>query len=201
MADDAGDAALRTLGREALRFQQAVGARRYLAPALPVYDRDFDRWLDVNRELLYATSLANGALEIDRRPLVAQLAPGRRALSVPERFLEWLLDVPVVGVYLQPLRLDPVNDSLEKLATYGRFVAALKRAGLAVIGGRLGAFGLLEQAVVGLDAFDSGLGEAERHDLAQLVRPRKRRDNGKRTPGGGRDRRIYIERLMTTLPS
>lgn len=148
-----------------------------------------------------AASAANGGADLDRRPLVAQIAPGRKALADPQLVVRRLLDYPVDAVYVQPLRLDPVRDSLEKLAQYVRFLDALSAAGLRVVAGRVGAFGLLLLAL-GIDAFDSGLNRAEAFELAGLNRAltdreRKRKRDGKT---GAADRRIYLELLKTTLP-
>lgn len=109
-----------------------------------------------------------------------------------------LLDYPIDAVYVQALRLDPVGDSPEKLAQYVRFLLAVKELRLPVIAGRVGAFGLVLQAL-GIAAFDSGLGQAERSDLAALNRPPTERELERRGKGGGPDRRIYLEQLKTTL--
>jgi hypothetical protein len=198
----ATDEDLRTLARDSLLFQQRIGAARYLAPALPVLDVDLDDWMRLNRELLYATAHANGGPDVDRRPLAAVVAPGRRALAEPQLFTDWLFDLPIDTVYVQPLNLRPTRDGLEKLAQYVRFLAALRSAGLAVIAGRVGAFGLLLCAIEVADAFDSGLGDAEAYSYSQAIRaPKKPQATPGESPSGGRDRRIYIEMLKTTLPS
>jgi hypothetical protein len=53
--------------------------------------------------------------------LIALLAPGRKALHPPELVLNWLIDLPIDAIYLQPLNLHPVRDSFEKLAAYVAF--------------------------------------------------------------------------------
>lgn len=77
---------------------------------------------------------------------------------------------------------------------------AIVGEGIPVIASRVGAFGLVLQAL-GVNAFDSGLAQAEATNLAQLNRPvtereRERRREGK---GGGPDKRIYLEALKTTM--
>jgi hypothetical protein len=58
-----------------------------------------------------------------------------------------------------------------------RFLLAVRRLQLPVVAGRVGAFGLLLEAL-DIPSFDSGLGQAEGHVLATLNRPR--RASGKR---------------------
>jgi hypothetical protein len=135
--------------------------------------------------------------DIERRPMVALVAPGQKAMRSPELVLDWLVDLPVDAVYLQPLNLNPVRDSFEKLALYVAFATACRDAGLRVIAGRVGAFGLVLQALLGVSAFDSGLGDAEAFALSTQARRRRPRKGNQR--GGGRDRRIYFEVLRTTL--
>lgn len=198
----ASETDLRRLAHDALLFQQKVGARHYSAPALPVLDADSDGWMRLNRELLTAASQINGGPDVDRRPLTAVIAPGGKALSRPEAFLDWLLDVPIEAVYVQPLNLKPTTDSIEKLAHYVRFLDALRASGLTVIAGRVGAFGLLLQALGVADAFDSGLGDAEAYSYSQAIRPPTKPDtDSEKLKVGGRDMRIYLEPLKTTLPS
>lgn len=188
----------RWLSRAALDFQQRIGAGSSVVPALPVFDSDLAGWIRLNRELVEVTCEANG-VHVDRRPLIAQVAPGPKALADPDLFLGWLPDMAIAGVYVQPLRLNPVRDSLEKLVRYVRFVRALKGVGLTVLVGRVGAFGLLLGAL-GADGFDSRLGDAEGFELSRLNRPprRDRHQSGRRSGGG--DGRIYFEALKTTLP-
>lgn len=187
------------LARGVLLFEQASGAACYLAAGLPYYDADLPMWLDHNERMLAAACNANGGSDLDRRPLIAQLAPGRKALAEPRLIAQRLLDYPIDAVYVQPLRLNPVADSLEKLAGYVEFLLALRGEGLPVIAGRVGAFGLLLQAL-GVSAFDSGLSRAEAFELAGLNRPLTKRERERTGKGGGPDRRIYFERLKTTLP-
>lgn len=191
------------LARRALAFQQRVGSDLYLAPGLPLYDYDLDAWLAANDEILTAACSANGAGDLDRKPLLALVAPGAKALAQPEKIVRRLLDSPIEGVYLQPLRLDPMRDSLEKLARFVQFAHAVRSVDLPVIVGRVGAFGLVLQAL-GLTAFDSGLGQAEGHDLATLNRPMSPRERERREAGegsGGPAQRVYLEALKTTLDS
>lgn len=186
--------------RRALAFEQSSGADVYLAPGLPLYDHDLSAWEQANEAILAAACSANGGADLDRKPMLALVAPGARAMREPEKAVDRLLDFPVDGIYLQPLRLNPLRDSLEKLARFVQFAHALRETGLPVVVGRVGAFGLVLQAL-GVTAFDSGLGQAEAHDLATLNRPlsdaerRRRKEKG----GAGPAQRVYLEPLMTTL--
>ena len=173
----------------------------YLAPGLPLGDRSLELWLDANDRLLTAACSANGSRDLDRKPLLATVAPGARAQAHPELVVNRLLDYPIDGVYVQALRLDPVRDSLEKLARFVQFVHEIGRVGLPVIVGRVGAFGLVLQAL-GVPIFDSGLGHAEAHDLSSLNRPLTERERERREAkdgGGGPASRVYFEILKTTL--
>jgi hypothetical protein len=203
MVNEFSTADAAVLAREALAFEQRVGADLYLAPGLPLYDVDLDDWLDANDRVLDAACSANGGTGLDRRPMLALVAPGAKAMADPDQVARRLLDFPIDGVYVQPLRLDPVRDSLEKLARFVQFAHAIRAVGLPVIVGRVGAFGLILQAL-GISAFDSGLGQAEAHDLAGLNRAmtdreRRRREDGE--GGGGPARRVYFEPLKTTFDS
>ncbi len=187
--------------RRALDFQQNVGADLYLAPGLPLYDHELQAWLSANDEILAAACAGNGGASLDRKPMLAMLAPGAVAMSRPDEMVRRLLDHPIDGVYVQPLRLNPVSDSLEKLARFVQFTHAIRSAGLPIIVGRVGAFGLVLQAL-GVTAFDSGLGQAEGHDLASLNRPTTERERLRREAGensGGPARRVYLEALKTTF--
>lgn len=187
------------LAKAVMRFEQEAGASCYLAAGVPYADGDLDSWIRHNDRLLSASCAANGTGETERRPLIAQVLPGRKALASPNLIVNRLVDHPVDAVYVQPLRLNPARDSLEKLATYVEFLLALKAAGLSVIAGRVGAFGLVLQAL-GIQRFDSGLCQAEAFDLASLNRPLTEREHQRRSEGGGGgDRRVYIEQLKTTL--
>jgi hypothetical protein len=202
VAEDMFGSGARELTRDAMGFEQRVGCDLYVAPGLPLPDVDLDRWIAVNEEILSAACAANGGSDLDRKPLLALVAPGARAMARPDDIVGRLMDYPIDGVYLQPLRLDPTRDSLEKLARLVQFTRAIVAQGLPVIVGRVGAFGLVLQAL-GVTAFDSGLGQAEGHDLASLNRPlterqRQRREQGE---GGGPTRRVYLEALKTTFNS
>lgn len=191
-------AACAALAVDVLQFQQDHGASVYLAAGLPYQDRELQRWIAHNDRLLDASCAANGTGELDRRPLIAMVAPGRKALQRPELIVNRLLDYPIDAVYVQATNLHPVRDSVEKLITYTSFLQAISASGLPVIASRVGAFGLVLQAV-GVRAFDSGLGQAETCDLASLNRPQTQRERDADSRGGG-DRRIYFEQLRTTLP-
>lgn len=194
------DAAAMAFTRGALVFAQARGTDLFLTPALPLYDHEFGRWSGHNERILSAASALNGGRDLDRKPLIAMVAPGPKALADPARVLDRLKDYPIDGIYVQALRLNPVTDSLEKLARLVQFLAAAREAGFPVIVGRVGAFGLVLQAL-GVPLFDSGLGMAEAHDLAGLIRPlsasekTRRAENG----GGGPSTRVYLEPLKTTV--
>lgn len=99
---------------------------------------------------------------------------------------------------LDPIaRPDPVKDGVEKLIQYVDFLRAIGEAGLPVIASRVGAFGLVLNAL-GVPAFDSGLAQAETCNLAALNRaPTAREQTGRKS--GGPDRRIYLEQLKTTF--
>jgi hypothetical protein len=90
--------------------------------------------------------------------------------------------------------------SPEKLKLYVEFLQAISSEGIPVIAARVGAFGLVLQAL-GIAAFDSGLGQAEASNLSQLNRipTEKEKERRRERGGGGPDKRIYIEQLKTTL--
>jgi hypothetical protein len=125
------------LAHGALIFQQRMGARRYVAPALPLLNAELPAWLDINTRLLSHASNANGGSSVDRRPLLAMVAPARKALANPNLIVPRLLDSPIDGVYVQSLNLRPTRDSVEKLAQYVKFLAKLKETGLPVVAGRV----------------------------------------------------------------
>jgi hypothetical protein len=185
---------LRTLVARALAFQQRAGASCYMVPGVWAPDPEGE-WVEMALAVHRAAAAANG-IEVDRHPLVAYVAPGWATLKSPDRLLRPLADLPVDAVYVQPLRLAPTRDGVEKLVWYSRFLSAAGESGLPVIAGRVGAFGLILQAL-GVGFFDSGLGEGESFDLSHANRPRRR--NPQARDGGGRRRRVYLERLKTTL--
>jgi hypothetical protein len=194
---DSGDAA--ELARAVLEFEHRAGAACYMAAGLPYFDRGPEAWLRHNDRLLATACALNGTADLPRRALIAQVVPGPKALADPERIINRLADYPIDGVYVQPQRLDPVRDNLERLAQYVRFLLTLKAYGLSVIAGRVGAFGLVLQGL-GIPSFDSGLNQAEAFNLAGLNRPLTEREQERRKQGkGGGDRRIYFELLKTTL--
>jgi hypothetical protein len=184
------------LAKRVMRFEQDVGATWYLAAALPNQDQQLDGWLRTNARLLEASCGANGTGDLEQRPLIAQVAPGRKLLAHPELIVNRLLDHPIDAVYVQPLRVDAVRDSVEKLVQYARFLRAIRDQGLPVIASRMGAFGLA-LAALGVSGFDSGLAQAEAADLAALNRAPTEREQARKNRSGGR--RIYIEQLKTTL--
>lgn len=180
---------------KALAFQAHVGASAYVVPALPTHDPG-DNWHEANVQLHRTAADLNGTV-VDRKSLVAFIAPSFRAMGSPDDVLKHLVDVPLDGVYIQPTKLSPHRDSVEKLVRYVRFGLTALHLDVPVFGGRVGSFGLALQAF-GWHGFDSGLGEAESFDLAALNRARERK-KPEAKKGGGRDRRVYLEPLKTTL--
>ena len=195
-ADSFTPSAAEELARAVMRFEQDKGASCYMTAALAHLDADIDSWVRHNDRLLAASCAANGTGDTERRPLIAQVVLGRRALATPEVIINRLLDHPIDAVYVQHQRLNPARDSAEKLVAYVDFLLELKANGLSVIAGRVGAFGLVLQAL-GIPSFDAGLCQAEAFDLASLNRPLTKREQDKGQGGG--DRRIYLEVLKTTL--
>ena len=192
----------RTISRGALVYGHDRGADFHMIPGLPLFDKDLELWRRHNTELLAAGCAANGGADIDRRPVIAQVAPGPKAMTNPSAVIEMLLDHPIDAVYVQALTLNPTKDSLEKLARFVQFVLAIRAAGFPVVVGRVGAFGLVLQSL-GIDAFDSGLGLAESHNLASLNRRLTERERARRAEkgGGGPQSRVYLQSLKTTLPA
>jgi hypothetical protein len=182
---------------DALRFQQKVGAAAYLVPSPPL--RDEPGWAELHHDLTARAVAANGR-EVDSRELVALLAPGASALKSPRDFVSRLLDLPIAAVQVQPLSLDSTKDSVDKLARVWGFCHMIEEAGLPVLAGRVGAFGLVLQAL-GVSAFESGIGAAERYSWADQVRPPKPKEDEKEGGGGGAGKRIYLGQLLTTLPA
>lgn len=181
---------------DVLRFQQKAGATAYLVPSVPL--RDEPGWDELHYDLTRRAVAANGR-EVDHRELVALLAPGGTALRRPRDFVSRLLDLPIAAAHVQPLTLDPVRDSVDKLARVWTFCNEVEEAGLPVIAGRVGAFGLVLQAL-GISGFESGIGAAERYSWADQVRAPTPKDDEQAT-GGGAGKRIYLGQLLTTLPA
>jgi hypothetical protein len=198
-AEEFNESAARELARGSMAYAQDRGTDVYLAAGVPLYDRDTENWIRHNEQLLAFSCALNGSAALERKPLLAQIAPGPKALANPDAIVRRLLDYPIDGVYVQALRLNPVVDSVEKLARFVQFVAAIRDAGFDVLVGRVGAFGLVLQAL-GISVFDSGLGLAEAHDLASLNRPVTQRDKERRAQkSGGPPGRVYLEPLKTTV--
>lgn len=191
--DALSDASRRELARGVLLFQQSVGSSAYVPPAVPLTNEDGQR--ELNLQFLRDAADMNGSA-VDRRPILAMIVPGRAALAQPAHFVNPLADIPLEAIYVQPVRCHPVRDSVENLVRYTEFLLAVAALGVPVVAGRVGSFGLVLQAL-GIQFFDSGLGDAESFDLGQLNRPRSARTSAKR--GGGRNRRVYFEALKTTL--
>jgi hypothetical protein len=188
-----------TLATGGMSFTQSAAAAVYTTPTLPMRDKDLEASISANRQIIEAVCSANGVGDLERRPVVALIAPGRKALAQPELVLDWLLDLPVDAVYMQPLNFNPVRDSPEKLASYITYLRAFREAQLRIMCGRVGAFGLLLQALVGISAFDSGLGTAEAFQLSTQLRKPSRSKKKRNGPAG--DSRVYFEPIKTTLAS
>lgn len=201
-AENFNEAQALELTRSALLFQQDASVDHFTVPALPVRDQDFQLWIRHTDALLAAATALNGGKHLDRRPLIAQIAPGPMALRTPQFLVNRLIDYPIDGVYVQPLNLNPTSDSPEKLNQYVVFLRALVEAGIPVIASQVGAFGLVLQAM-GISAFDSGLGMAESCNLARLTRPVTPKERARRSDGNsaGPKKRLYLHPLMTTLPA
>lgn len=182
--------------REVLEFEQQKGAAAFISPAWPLHDRDREAWINANHRLLQTTCEANGSGDIESRPLLAQVAPGKAVREDHDATIEALMDLPIDGVYVQPLRLNPVKDSVEKLFGYVRMLEAFEEAGLPVVAARVGAFGVI-LAALGISAFDSGLGLAEASDLSSLNRHKSEDKRSAKGPKGSR--RIYLGPLKTTM--
>lgn len=135
--------AIRDYARASLLVEARFGAADFLTPGVPIHD---DRWLELNHRIVAAAVQVNGTGAIDRKPLLALVAPGRRALLDPHSVIEPMRDAAIDGVYVQPLRLSPTRDSVDKLVAYVRFLDAARSLGLPVIAGRVGAFGLVLEA-------------------------------------------------------
>jgi len=185
--------ARRAFVREVLLFQQKAGASAYMVPALPAMAAGPP--VALNLAFLGDATDLNGSF-VELKPLVAMLVPGRTVMASADQLIKPLADLPLEAAYIQPIRLHPTRDGIEQLVKYVTFLLAVTDLGLPVVAGRVGAFGLV-LAAMGVGFFDSGLGDAESFDLGQLNRPRKRNPNSKF--GGGRNRRIYLEALKTTL--
>jgi hypothetical protein len=97
-----------------------------------------------------------------------------------------------------PVRFSPKVSGVDWLVNYVRFLRSAAEWDLPVVASRAGPFGLVLNAL-GIRAFDSGLGERESFDLAAQNRESKpEEDTGRRNGGPGR--RLYLSRLMTSLP-
>lgn len=192
--------ALDALALGVMRHQQELGAAAFLAAGLPYADNNLQACLRANDRLLETSARANGSGEFERRPLIAQVLVGRQAMANPKLILNRLLDYPVAAAYVQHTRLRPTRDGIEKLTRYVELLLQLQEAGVRVIAGRVGAFGLI-LAALGIAAFDSGLGQAEGFDLAGLNRRLTQRDLERRAEGnaGGGDQRVYFGQLLTTV--
>jgi len=184
---------------EILRFQNDAGAAVYVAPYVPLQDDGLSAWQALNEHLVRLAVNMNGR-DVPHKPLAAVVCPGRRALGSPKSTLGPLGDILVDAIFIEPLNLDPVHDSIEKLVQYVRFIDEAQQLWRSVLASRVGAFGLLVAARGA--SFSSGLGEAERSDYASLCRirlPALDADGSPKSRGGAK--RVYLEALKTTLPA
>jgi hypothetical protein len=182
--------------KASLAFQAEANASAFMTPTVAWLGRS-EVWPDFNRKTIDLVAKTIG-VDVERRPMVVLLAPDWDALRHPEDIMEPLRDTPVEAIYVQPTNLRPTHDGVEKLVKYIRFLQSAASLDVPVVAGRVGAFGLVLQAL-GIPVFDSGLGEAESFNLSNLNRPRKK--TTETSSGGGRKRRIYLEPLKTTLVS
>lgn len=197
-AENVKDIDAPSLTREVLKFEQDQGCAAFISPAWPLFDQNQENWLTANRHLWAASCDANGNGEIEKRAMLAQVAPGKVAMDHPDTLIETLMDLPFDGVYVQPLRLNPTKDSVEKLLRFVKMLEGFEEAGLPVVAARVGAFGVLLTAL-GISAFDSGLGIAEASDVKTLIRKRKPPKDDEKKKGPRGIRRVYLEPLKTTM--
>lgn len=180
--------------RGAIDFAEGLEADFCLVPALPMTKAS----LSQAKALQHAHHFAYDMVATTTgKPVVAYAGVSAAVLKSPFAVYERLLDRPFAGVYVQPLRLHPRQDSVEALIRYASFLLEGKSYGFRVVAGRAGTFGLVLMAL-GVDAVDSGLGERETYDLGALDRePVRTRDSRRR---GGRQRMVYLVPLMTSVP-
>ena len=185
--------AVKDMVRGALEFQAQAEPSMYLVPALPLI-RSSAAVLRTFAQLHTIAADMNGSV-VPFRPIVAAAYPCadvlRGRFSVFER-----LDRTFAGAYVLPLQFNPKRDSVERLVSYARFLEHAQASGLRVVAGRAGTFGLV-LAAFGIEDFDSGLGEGESFSLTRLSRLREATPSG--TRDGGRQRRVYIWQLRSTI--
>lgn len=181
--------------RSSMSFADDHDADFYLAPSLPMYAPTLHQARLLQRSQELAFDLVGR--DVSTHPIYAYVAPSLSVMRSPFAVYERLLDRPYDGLYVQPLRLHPRQDSLERLVAYASFLLAGKQYGFRVFAGRAGTFGLVLMAL-GVDAVDSGLGERETYDLTSLDREERPRPN--RTKNGGRQQLTYLQPLMTSVP-
>jgi hypothetical protein len=99
-AETVGGVDANTFARRILEFEQERGCAAFISPAWPLDDRNRNDWITANHRLLQATCDANGNGDVDARPLLAQVAPGRAVRDDPDALIEALMDLPVDGVYV-----------------------------------------------------------------------------------------------------
>lgn len=181
--------------RRAMSFADDQDPDFYLAPSLPMYAPTLHQSRLLQRSQELAFDLVGR--DVSTHPVFAYVAPSLSVMRSPFAVYERLLDRPYDGLYVQPLRLHPRQDGLERLITYASFLLAGKHYGFRVVAGRAGTFGLVLMAL-GVDAVDSGLGERETYDLTSLDREEKPRS--RQTKAGGRLQLTYLQPLMTSVP-
>jgi hypothetical protein len=181
--------------RGALEFASVHEVDEYLLPALPYYRPNLPEARAYEATQRHGFDLVGKA--VPSRPVWAYVAPSSSVLNSPYAVFQRLLDRPFAGVYVQPLRLHPRQDSVERLVRYTQFLLEGRSVRLPVIAGRVGTFGLVLMSL-GIDALDSGLGERETFDLTALDRERPESADVKRS--GGRPKFIYLRELMASVP-
>jgi hypothetical protein len=190
----AWNATVRVSAEAAMHFAEDREAAFYLVPSLPLYKPTLSEVKAFQESHHHAFDWARGR---SARPVYAYVGASAAILKSPFAVFERLLDRPFDGVYVQPLRLHPRQDSVEALVAYVSFLLEAKRYRLRVVAGRAGTFGLVLMAL-GVDAVDSGLGERETFDLGALDREAPARQSRERS--GGRQRTVYLVPLMTSVP-
>jgi hypothetical protein len=180
--------------RGALEFQAQAEPSMYLVPSLPLSRPSAGTFRTFARIHTLAADL-NGSF-VPFRPLVAAAYPSADVVRGRFSVFEHLQDRSFAGVYVLPLQLNPKRDSVERLVSYAHFLEHGQELGLRVIAGRAGTFGLI-LAAVGVENFDSGLGERESFSLSRLSTVRQRNPDGRRK--GGRQQRVYSPQLRSML--
>lgn len=179
----------------ALRFQATYEPALYVVPSLPLARasaKTFGAWQALHD---FAWSV-NGSSDVPVRPMIASAYPGLQVVRGRFSVFDRLGDRTWAGIYVQPLQLDSKRDGVEKLVAFVRFLQEAQTAGLKVIAGRPGAFGLV-LAALGVDYFDSGLDGGDSFSLSRLDQPRQRDSEGRLR--GGRAKPVYLRSVMSAV--